>query len=45
MLSAVVFLTLGALLASGQSNLRMRAYLIGLAAFLTALIGMSRVYG
>jgi undecaprenyl-diphosphatase len=44
MLSAVVFLTLGALLASGQSNLRMRAYLIGLAAFLTALIGMSRVY-
>jgi len=44
MLSAVVFLTLGALLASGQTNLRMRAYLIGLAAFLTALIGMSRVY-
>jgi undecaprenyl-diphosphatase len=44
MLSAVVYLTLGALLASGQSNLLMRAYLLALAAFLAALVGVSRVY-
>jgi undecaprenyl-diphosphatase len=44
MLSAVVYLTLGALLASGQTNLRVRAYLIGLAGFLTVLVGVSRVY-
>jgi undecaprenyl-diphosphatase len=44
MLSAVAFLTLGALLASGQANLRMRAYLIALAAFLTLIVGASRVY-
>jgi undecaprenyl-diphosphatase len=44
MLSAVVFLTLGALLASGQRNLRLRAYLIVLAGFLTAVVGVSRVY-
>lgn len=44
MLSAVVYLTLGALLASGQTNLRLRAYLIGLAGFLTVSVGISRVY-
>jgi undecaprenyl-diphosphatase len=44
MLSAVVFLTLGALVASGQTDMRMRVYLIGLAVFLTVLIGLSRVY-
>jgi undecaprenyl-diphosphatase len=44
MLSAVAFLTLGALLASGQTNLRMRIYLIGLAAFLTVIVGVSRIY-
>jgi undecaprenyl-diphosphatase len=44
MLSAVVFLTLGALLASGQTDVRVRVYLIGLAVFLTVLIGLSRVY-
>jgi undecaprenyl-diphosphatase len=44
MLSAVVFLTLGTLLASGQRNLRLRAYLIVLAVFLTAVVGVSRVY-
>ena len=44
MLSAVVYLTLGALLASGQTNLRVRAYVIGLAVFVTVLIGVSRVY-
>jgi undecaprenyl-diphosphatase len=44
MLSAVVYLTLGALLASAQSNLRLRAYVIGLGAFLAILVGASRVY-
>ncbi len=44
MLSAVAFLTLGALLASGQTNFRLRAYLIGVAVFLTVLVGVSRVY-
>jgi undecaprenyl-diphosphatase len=44
MLSAVVFLTLGALLASGQGNLRLRAYLIALAVFLTTIVGLTRVY-
>jgi undecaprenyl-diphosphatase len=44
MLSAVAFLTLGALLASGQTNLRMHGYLMGLALFLTLIVGVSRVY-
>jgi undecaprenyl-diphosphatase len=44
MLSAVVYLTLGALLASGQTNLSLRAYLVGLAVFLAVLVGVSRVY-
>jgi undecaprenyl-diphosphatase len=44
MLSAVAFLTLGALLASGQTNLAMRGYLMGLALFLTVIVGVSRVY-
>jgi undecaprenyl-diphosphatase len=44
MISAVAFLTLGVLLASGQTNLALRAYLIGLAGFLTAIVGLSRVY-
>lgn len=44
MLSAVVYLTLGALLASAQTNLRLRAYLLGLAGILTVSVGISRVY-
>jgi undecaprenyl-diphosphatase len=44
MLSAVVYLTLGALLASAQTNLRLRAYLIGLAGVMTVSVGISRVY-
>jgi undecaprenyl-diphosphatase len=44
MLSAITFLTLGALLASGQTNIRIRAYLIALAALLTLSVGVSRVY-
>ena len=44
MLSAVVFLTLGALLASSQTNLRLRIYLLGIAVFVTVLVGATRVY-
>jgi undecaprenyl-diphosphatase len=44
MISAVVYLTLGALLANGQTNLAMRLYLIGLAVFLAVIVGSSRVY-
>jgi undecaprenyl-diphosphatase len=44
MMSALVFLTLGALLARFQSSRRMKAYLLGLAAFLSLAIGISRVY-
>ncbi len=44
MISALTFLTLGALLASGQTNRGMRGYLIGLALLLTVIVGVSRVY-
>jgi undecaprenyl-diphosphatase len=44
MMSAVVYLTLGALLASVQPNKRLRLYILAVAMLLTALIGISRVY-
>jgi undecaprenyl-diphosphatase len=44
MLSAVTFLTLGALLASGQSSFNIRMYLVGIAVFLSVSVGISRVY-
>lgn len=44
MMSAVVFLTLGALLASAQADLRLKSYLLGLAVLLTLMVGVSRVY-
>lgn len=44
LVSAVAFLTLGALLASAQSSRAMRMYLIAAAAFLTAAVGVSRIY-
>lgn len=44
MMSAVTFLTLGALLAGVQDSLRLRAYLLCVAALLTLLVGASRVY-
>lgn len=44
MLSAVTYLTLGALLARTQKNARLRAYVLGSAVLLTLLIGLSRVY-
>lgn len=44
MQSAVVFLTIAALVASVHRRLRERLYLIGVAVTLTLLIGMSRIY-
>jgi len=44
MMSAITFLSIGALLASAQQNLHIRAYLLGIAAFLTLMVGLSRVY-
>jgi undecaprenyl-diphosphatase len=43
-LSAITYLTLGALLGRTQPTSGLRLYLIGLAAFLTGLVGLSRVY-
>jgi undecaprenyl-diphosphatase len=44
MMSAVGFLTLGALLAGTLETHAMRIYVIGLAVLLTAAVGVSRVY-
>lgn len=44
MLSAVVYLTLGALLARVQDRRRVKAYFLSLAIVLTLMIGVSRVY-
>lgn len=42
--SAIVFLTLGALLARAEAGRRVRVYLMSVALFLTLLIGFSRIY-
>lgn len=42
--SAVTFLTLGVLLSRTQQDRRVKAYLLGLAIFLTLIVGFSRVY-
>lgn len=44
MLSAVTYLTLGALLARAQERRRLRGYILGAAILITLLIGASRVY-
>ena len=44
MISAVVFLTLGALLAEAQRDHVMRSYVLALAVALTLAVGVSRVY-
>jgi undecaprenyl-diphosphatase len=44
MLSAVTYLTLGALLARVQPDRRVKAYLLSVAVLLTLMIGVSRVY-
>ncbi|UZD55255.1 phosphatase PAP2 family protein [Caldimonas aquatica] len=43
-MSAVVYLTLGALLAGLQPRRRMAAYILAVAVLLTGLVGVSRVY-
>lgn len=42
--SAVVYLTLGVLLARAENGVRVKAYLLGGAVLLTLLVGCSRVY-
>jgi undecaprenyl-diphosphatase len=42
--AAVVYLTLGALLARTQAHRRVKAYLLTLAVILTIIVGVSRVY-
>jgi len=44
MLSAVVFLTLGALLAGAQKERAMQLYVLGIAVLLALAVGVSRVY-
>ena len=44
MLSAVTYLTLGALLARIQPHRSLKAYILGLAMLLTLLVGLSRIY-
>lgn len=44
MLSAVTYLTLGALIARTQKRRRLRAYVLGAAITLTLIIGLSRIY-
>lgn len=44
MMSAVVYLTLGALLARTQSDRAVKAYILVMAVILTMLVGISRVY-
>jgi undecaprenyl-diphosphatase len=44
MMSAVVFLTLAALLARVAPRVRLRWYIMGIALVLTGLTGLSRVY-
>jgi len=42
--SAIVFLTLGALLARAEADRAVRTYLMAVALFLTLLVGFSRIY-
>ena len=44
MMSAIVYLTLGNLLARSQHSVAIKVYLMSLALFLTLLVGVSRVY-
>jgi undecaprenyl-diphosphatase len=44
MLSAIVYLTLGILLAQTQKEIRIRVYLYAVAIFITVVVGISRIY-
>jgi undecaprenyl-diphosphatase len=43
-MSAIVYLTLGVLLAEAQPNLRLKIYIFSVAVCLTILVGISRIY-
>lgn len=43
-LSAVTFLTLGAFLASTHESRRLKVFFLGLAIFMTVLVGLTRIY-
>jgi undecaprenyl-diphosphatase len=44
MLSAIVYLTLGSLLAAAMPNVRLKLYVLSVAVLLTTFVGLSRVY-
>jgi undecaprenyl-diphosphatase len=44
MMAAVVYLTLGTLLARTESRRRVKSYVMAIAAVLTLLVGLSRIY-
>jgi undecaprenyl-diphosphatase len=44
MLSAVTYLTIGALLASTHESRRLKGFFLGLAIFITVIVGLTRVY-
>lgn len=44
MLSAVIYLTIGAMIASSQEHRRIKLYVVSFAALLTIIVGVSRVY-
>jgi undecaprenyl-diphosphatase len=44
MMSALVYLTLGAMLARTQASQAVKAYILSVAVLLTVLVGASRVY-
>jgi undecaprenyl-diphosphatase len=44
MLSAVIYLTLGSLLAAGITRIRVKVYVLSVAVVLTILVGISRIY-
>lgn len=44
MLSAVVYLTIGVLLARAYADVRVKLYLLGVAVLLTVIVGVSRIY-
>ncbi len=44
MLAAVIYLTIGALLAASVSHVRLKIYILSVAGFLSLIVGASRVY-
>jgi undecaprenyl-diphosphatase len=44
MLSAVVFLTLGAMLARAEASLRLRVYVLAVAILIAVMVGLTRIH-